>query len=132
MTQKLSSPTVEVTTDEPDAVAAAQKEIDKTRAVLGETVDELAARADVKQRMKEKVHGVRMQVAEQRRQLVTAGRQQNWLRPGTVAAALGLCASVLVGRRLSGHDRNVTRRAGSRTFLSPRRRRRGMRRGSRR
>ena len=76
-----------------------QQEIERTRGHLGETVDELAARADVKARAREKVAEARDKAAE------LSGRvrrsrlaQRRW---PLVAAAAGavLIGSVLVLRR---------------------------------
>ncbi len=50
--------------DEPDTLAAARAEVERTREELGETVEALAYKADVKARAKDKAGEVKAKAAE--------------------------------------------------------------------
>jgi hypothetical protein len=86
-----------------------QQEIERTRDHLGETVDELAARADVKARARARAAIIKDKAAEMSGQLRPSQLAQNQLVQGDpvrrrwplAAAAVGvvLVASVLVRRR---------------------------------
>jgi hypothetical protein len=86
-----------------------QQEIERTRDHLGETVDELAARADVKARARARAAIIKDKAAEMSGQLRPSQLAQNQLVQGDpvrrrwplAAAAVGivLIGSVLVRRR---------------------------------
>ncbi|MFD3525101.1 DUF3618 domain-containing protein [Streptomyces sp. NPDC058653] len=58
-----------------NTVAGARIRVEEARERLGDTVDQLAAKADVKGRTQEKAAEVRDQVADVRDQVVEAGKQ---------------------------------------------------------
>lgn len=75
-----------------DSIAAVEAELDSTRHEMADTLDELAARLDVKTRGKEKAHEVK-----QRTQMAARSRDVQ-IRSGIVAAiVLGLI--LMVARR---------------------------------
>jgi anti-sigma-K factor RskA len=81
-----------------------QQEIERTQGHLGETVDELAARADVKARARARAAIIKDKAAEmsgQLRQSQLAQGDAVWRRWPLVAAAAGavLIGSILVRRR---------------------------------
>jgi hypothetical protein len=84
-----------------------QQEIDRTREQLGDTVEELAARADVRTRararaaeMKDRAAGAAAQLRERRLSLSSTGRhaQRRWPVAAAAAGAV-VIGSVLVRRR---------------------------------
>ena len=84
-----------------------QQEIERTREHLGDTVDELAARAGVRTRarvkaaeMKDRAAGAAAQLRERRLPLSSGGRhaQRRWPVAAAAAAAV-VIGSVLVRRR---------------------------------
>ena len=81
------------------STAEIQQEIDRTRERLGETVDELAARADVKARARAKAAEMKARAAEvSGRVRQSQAVQRRW--PAAVAAgALVAGAAVLIWRR---------------------------------
>jgi Protein of unknown function (DUF3618) len=81
------------------STAEIQQEIDRTRERLGETVDELAARADVKARARAKAAEMKNRAAEvSGRVRQSQAVQRRW--PAAVAAgALVAGAAVLIWRR---------------------------------
>jgi hypothetical protein len=77
--------------DEPDTIAEARAEVERTREELGSTVEALAHQTDVKARAREKVDEVKAQAVD-----ASGGR----IVPLAVAgAAAGLLVLVLVLRR---------------------------------
>jgi chromosome segregation ATPase len=89
-----------------------QQEIDRTRERLGETVEELAAKADVKARASKKAADVRARAAEAATELSgraaelsgRARKSQVLRRRWPVAAAAGalIVGSVIIWRRQRG------------------------------
>ncbi len=57
--------------DEPDTIAEARAEVERTREELGDTVEALAYKADVKARAHDKVDEVRAQAAEKVDEITT-------------------------------------------------------------
>jgi hypothetical protein len=87
-----------MTAPDPASAAELQQDIERTREHLGQTVDELAAKADVKSRARAKTAEVKGKAADvsgqvRRSQLV----QRRW--PLAVAAAGVILASIAVWRR---------------------------------
>ena len=82
--------------------AEIQQEIERTRARLGETVDELAAKADVKARARAKATEMKARATEvSGRVRQSQAMQRRW--PAAVAAgALVAGAAVLIWRRRRG------------------------------
>jgi hypothetical protein len=77
--------------DDPDTIAEVRAEVERTREELGETVEALAHKADVKARAREKVEEVKAHAVE-----AGGGR----IPPLAIAgAAAGLLVLVLVLRR---------------------------------
>ncbi|MFE7224348.1 DUF3618 domain-containing protein [Nocardioides sp. NPDC057577] len=75
-----------------DSIAAVEAELDSTRHEMADTLDELAARLDVKTRGKEKVHEVK-----QRTQV--AARSRDVQIRGGIVAALVIAMIVMLARR---------------------------------
>jgi len=76
--------------------AEIQQDIERTRARLGETVDELAAKADVRARARAKATEMKARATE-----VSGRMQRRW--PAAVAVgALVVGAAVLIWRRRRG------------------------------
>jgi len=87
-----------MTAPDPATAAELQQEIEQTREHLGQTVNELAAKADVKSRARAKTAEVKGKAADvsgqvRRSQVV----QRRW--PLAVAAAGVILASIAVWRR---------------------------------
>ena len=87
-----------MTTSDPASAAELQQEIEQTREHLGQTVNELAAKADVKSRARAKTAEVKGKAADvsgqvRRSQVV----QRRW--PLAVAAAGVILVSIAVWRR---------------------------------
>jgi len=81
--------------------AEIQQEIERTRARLGETVDELAAKADVRARARAKATEMKARAAEVSGRVQSQAMQRRW--PAAVAAdALVVGAAVLIWRRRRG------------------------------
>ncbi len=76
MGQDASTGSAEVTgargAREPEQI---QREIEETRGRLGDTVEALAAKADVKARAKEKIVGAKTSASEQKEQLLHKARE---------------------------------------------------------
>jgi hypothetical protein len=66
-------------------------DIEQTREQMGQTVEALAAKADVKAQVRRKAAGVAAAARLQGRRAVTAGQQ----RPGLAAAAAGAAAGLV-------------------------------------
>jgi hypothetical protein len=82
-------------TDDPQVVRA---QIADTREALGETVDALVAKTDVKARVSAKVDDQREKVAAQAHNAVESARRRP-LPLAAIAAALAALAALLVVRR---------------------------------
>jgi hypothetical protein len=93
-------------------VAALRSEIEQTRAELGETVEELAARADVKARAKEKVDETKARAvataAEAKEAVRTSVRERPTPWAVVAAAALLAIAALVIGKRRRAAARRVT------------------------
>jgi succinyl-CoA synthetase beta subunit len=79
-----------------------QQEIERTRERLGETVEELAAKADVKARARDKVAGVKAKTKGKAAELSRRARQSQVVQrrwPLAVAAGVLIAGSVAVWRR---------------------------------
>lgn len=107
-----------------DEIAEVRQEIERTRDDLGDTIEALAAKADVKARAQERVHATtaaaraRMAGVTGRVREVTpeplrgaAGRvgEQARRRPGLVAGAGAVATALLVLRRISRSQGRMTR-----------------------
>ncbi|MFJ9391167.1 DUF3618 domain-containing protein [Nocardioides sp. NPDC101246] len=75
-----------------DSIAAVEAELDTTRHEMADTLDELAARLDVKTRGKEKVHEVK-----ERTQV--AARSRDVQIRGGIVAALVVAMILMLARR---------------------------------
>ncbi|HEU5110716.1 MAG TPA: DUF3618 domain-containing protein [Micromonosporaceae bacterium] len=84
----------------PD-VAALRAEIEQTRAELGETVQALAAKADVKARMKESAAHKAAQVRDSANHAVERARERPvpWLAVAGAVAAAVVAVLIIRGRR---------------------------------
>jgi hypothetical protein len=97
-------------------VAALRSEIEQTRADLGETVEELAARADVKARAKEKVEETKAQAVatavEAKDKAVGTVRTSVQERPTrwavVAAVALLAVAAIVISKRRRAAAQRVT------------------------
>jgi Protein of unknown function (DUF3618) len=69
-------------TQDPEQI---QREIEQTREQLGDTVEALARKADVKAQAKRKIEGTKASVSERKEQLL--GRARDASPDGTVSAA---------------------------------------------
>lgn len=100
----------DTTGDEPDPTterAAIEEEIERTRADLADTVDELTARLDVKARLHDKVELVKQDVNDQVHHLADrATDDRGRPTPPVIAAAaallLGILAVVVLRQRKDG------------------------------
>jgi len=82
------------------STAEIQQEIDRTRERLGETVDELAARADLKARARAKAAEMKDRAAEvSGRVRQSQAVQRRWPAAAVAAGALVAGAAVLIWRR---------------------------------
>jgi len=78
-----------------DRVAALRAEIEQTRADLGETVQALAAKADVKARMRGRAHELSTELSDRSRELALRVGDAVARRPAPFAAAIGAAVLVL-------------------------------------
>jgi hypothetical protein len=106
-----------MTTEDTEAIRA---DIAATRAELGDTVEALAAKTDVKARAKESVAAVEERAADAARTAVVQVKETVRRRPAPVAAVLaGLAA--LVGAVMVVRRRRAARRASATRLRLPRR-----------
>jgi hypothetical protein len=103
-TTDTSAKSVGASGDSPDDQEALRAEIDETRAELGETVEALSAKADVKWQAKEKVEQGKAQLRDQqaraKAKLDEVSEQAKSNPAPFAAAAGGAVALLLVVRRL--------------------------------
>lgn len=99
-------------TTSPDGQQELEKEIEQTRERLGETVEALAAKADVKAQVQEKLGQLTARLkgkANQAKQQATQAGQQIRKRPVPAAATVGVLGAlvlfVVLIRRWTRHDK---------------------------
>lgn len=87
-----------MTTPEPATAAELQQEIDRTRERLGATVEELAAKADLKARMQGKAVEVKARVAEVSERIRRSQTGQPRWPLGMTAAGVLMIAAAMIWR----------------------------------
>jgi hypothetical protein len=87
-----------MTTPEPTTAAELQQEIEQTRERLGETVEELAAKADVKARVQGKAIEAKARVAEVSDRVRRSQTGQPRWPLGMTAAGILIVAAAMIWR----------------------------------
>lgn len=94
----------------PDEPAALQSDIEETRARMGETVDEIGRRLDVRARMRELTQDATARIDKARETATDAGRRasvygrSNPMTIAVVAAVVAAAITLFIGRRRSRSD----------------------------
>ncbi|WP_147944014.1 DUF3618 domain-containing protein [Microbispora hainanensis] len=116
-----------------DEIAEVRQEIERTRDDLGDTIEALAAKADVKARAQQRVHAttaaararvagvtgrVREVTPEPLRGAAARAGEQARRRPGVVAGAGAMATALLVFRRISRSQGRTTRSGMARSGMA--------------